>query len=202
MTQKFKEVIDWVLVLIFLVWGIWFLQEGHLFSTLLLWICALILIPYFSSVLRKQWDFKFYEQFKWPVIVVLLCLLILNTQIPVSPVEERVIIIEKEIFAPEVQQPSSVEEEPAETKKIVYVKIKEGGFDPDEIAVTPGTTIVWNNTWSVHVMHIYQIDGKYRNIAQSKKLAEGESFSQTFNEEGVYHYRDLYFGWKGKVHVS
>lgn len=202
MTNKYKEVIDWVLVLVFLIWGIWFLREGHYFSTLLLWIGAVILLPYLSTHLRKQWDFQFYEQFKWPILVVLLSLLILNSQMKIEEEEIKVIVIEREIFAPEfppeVQKPSVAEEDDEKA----YVQIISGGYEPEEIAVAAGTTVVWNNTWSVHVLHLYQLDGKYKNVAQSKKLAEGELFSHTFQEPGIYLYRDLYFGWKGKVHVS
>ena len=115
-----------------------------------------------------------------------------------APVLPEVIVIEREIFAPEVQLPMEVEEE----EGIVYVQIVEGGYSPDNVAIVPGTTVVWNNTWSVHALHIYQLNGKYRHIAQSEKLAEGDLFSHTFEKKGVYTFRDLYFGWKGKVHVT
>ena len=198
MIQKLKEVIDWVLVLVFLGWGISFMQQGHYFSTLLLWIGAVLLLPFLDTHFRKRYGFHFYEQFKWPLVVVLLSFLILYSQMVPAPVSPEIIVIEREIFAPEVQLPAEVEEE----EGIVYVQIVEGGYSPDNVAIVPGTTVVWNNTWSVHVLHIYQLNGKYRNIAQSEKLAEGDLFSHTFEKKGVYTFRDLYFGWKGKVHVT
>ena len=204
MSSTFKEVIDWVLVLLLLGWGIWFLQEGHYFSTLLVWLGALLILPYLSTFLRKQWDFQFYEQFKWPILVIILSLLILSTQTQ-QEIAPKVIIIEKEIFAPELQQPTQPIEIAAEEEEladIVFIQMTEEGYSPQEVAVVPGTTVVWNNTWSVHVLHIYQMDGAYQNVAQSKKIAEGELFFYTFTEPGIYYFRDLYFGWKGKVHVS
>ena len=202
MTSRFKEVIDWSLILLLLGWGIWFLKEGHYFSTLIVWVGALIILPYLNTFLRKQWDFKFYEQFKWPILVVLLSLLILSTQIGLEEVAPEIIVIEKEIFAPEIQQPAEIIEEVVVGSNLAYILMTSEGFQPQELAVVSGTTVIWNNTWSVHVLHIYQLDGKYKNVAQSKKLPEGELFTHTFTEPGIYYYRDLYFGWKGKVHVS
>ena len=142
MIQKLKEVIDWVLVLVFLGWGISFMQQGHYFSTLLLWIGAVLLLPFLDTHFRKRYGFHFYEQFKWPLVVVLLSFLILYSQTVPAPVSPEIIVIEREIFAPEVQLPAEVEEE----EGIMYVQIVEGGYSPDNVAIVPGTTVVWSPT--------------------------------------------------------
>ena len=199
MSHRHKEVVDWILVILFLIWGTWFLRRGHYISTILLWIGAFLLLPYLGHHFKKRWNFHFYDQFKWPVLVVLLSFLMVYTQMTVPLVKPEVIIIEREVFAPEVQRPAEiVVASPGEME----IRIIDGGFSPQEVAVVAGTTITWKNTWSVHVLHVYQLNGKYINVAQSDKLGLGDSFSYTFEKPGIYQFRDLYFGWKGKVHVN
>ncbi len=64
------------------------------------------------------------------------------------------------------------------------VNIKEMAFTPDNITVKTGTTVTWTNDDSV-VHTVTANDGSFA----SDSLAQGKSYSHTFNTPGTYKYR-------------
>lgn len=93
----------------------------------------------------------------------------------------------------------------------VLVRIQDYAFDPYVVRVEPNTTVSWLNDETeanADVQHIVasydpddaSLDGE---VFESDYLSLGETFSYTFNEEGVYNYNDsLYPFMLGKVCVG
>jgi len=67
------------------------------------------------------------------------------------------------------------------TENVVNVDIKDFTFTPDYLTVKPGTTVVWtNNDVAAH---------KIKSTAfNSETLSQGQTFSFTFNETGIFAY--------------
>ena len=99
----------------------------------------------------------------------------------------------------EPKEEAEIHEEP-EThvdKKIAYVWINRGGFDPSELNITKGTKVIWINNNSVG--HIFKQIGKG---FRSPIIKVGDIFEHTFNESEVFRYADINFGTKGKIVIE
>jgi len=101
-----------------------------------------------------------------------------------------------------------IEEEPPEeqeitlpTQKIVVIEIKNLKFNPGEITIEKGTTIEWINNEEARTHNLYSLSvGVPFN---SRRLEPGQSYTYTFNEEGIYPYSDSLFKFmKGKIIVE
>ena len=78
----------------------------------------------------------------------------------------------------------------------IVVAIYDFYFDPSEVIVAPGTTVIWQN-WG-EVTHTVSITGQ---IA-SGDIAPGATFSHTFNSLGTFPYQcNLHPEMQGVIHV-
>ncbi len=68
----------------------------------------------------------------------------------------------------------------------VKVRMKENSFDPSFIPIKAGTTVTWTNEDAI--AHTVTYTGTGATRFDSKNLAKGESFSNTFYEPGRYIY--------------
>lgn len=83
-------------------------------------------------------------------------------------------------------------------KNQMNVSINKSIFDPVEIKVPLGTTIIWTNRDSVPQALISDQD-----VFQSPLLKPGETFSYTFNQKGEYPYHEINNGeMKAKIQVE
>jgi plastocyanin len=74
------------------------------------------------------------------------------------------------------------------------VTMKDNFFDPKEVHIDPGDTIIWTNQGSRQ--HMVKSDtGEFK----SERLSTGERFDHTFTEEGYYFYHCALHGAKGRV---
>jgi plastocyanin len=64
-------------------------------------------------------------------------------------------------------------------------------FQPKELTIPAGTTVVWNTDMGRHT--VWADDGAF----QSDTLRAGEQFEQTFEQPGVVHYYCDNHGDKG-----
>ena len=67
-------------------------------------------------------------------------------------------------------------------EKIVEVAIRESDYNPKDISIEKGTTIIWTNYDSQG--HTVTIDG----LLDSKTINKGKTFSYSFNDIGEYEY--------------
>ncbi len=67
-----------------------------------------------------------------------------------------------------------------------HVVIKDFAYAPARITVKKGTKVTWTNQDSAH--HDITPDKDGADFAASKLLAQGESYSFTFEKTGVYAY--------------
>jgi len=75
-----------------------------------------------------------------------------------------------------------------ESRKMVFVSIENFKFNPKEINISSGTTVVWtNNNGASNKVHMIV---SQTNIFRSERLYYGESFNFTFKEKGTYKYFD------------
>lgn len=84
--------------------------------------------------------------------------------------------------------------EPVSEKNTVL--IQDYSFQPAEITIQKGGTVIWLNKDSAG----HNVKG---NFFYSGLLREGQSFQQTFNEEGTFdYYCTLHPGMKGRIIVQ
>jgi plastocyanin len=93
----------------------------------------------------------------------------------------------------------------------VLVRIQDFAFDPDIIRINPETTVTWlhdeseGNSDVQHTVTSYDPEdvSKSGEEFESDLLSLGDTFSHTFNEEGVYYYNcSLHPFMTGKVCVG
>lgn len=77
------------------------------------------------------------------------------------------------------------------------VTARDNRFDPEEIRIDPGDTVVWNNQGS-RVHAVKADDGGY----QSNDMRSGDTFSHTYPKEGYYFYFCKYHGARNGVGMS
>ena len=75
--------------------------------------------------------------------------------------------------------------------------MKDNRFDPEEIRIDPGDTVVWTNQGSR--AHTVTADDRSFN---SGDVRTGQSYSQTFAKEGYYYYFCKYHGGRGGVGMA
>ena len=95
-----------------------------------------------------------------------------------------------------------VMEEPKEDVELlgeVEIEIKNWKFYPEEIIISPGTTIVWVNNDSVPHKPV-----AYDRIFYSSRLEPGDKYSFTFTNAGEHRYFDAVFpkSGRGKIIVK
>lgn len=78
----------------------------------------------------------------------------------------------------------------------VLVRIQDFAFDPDIVRIEPETTVSWlhdepeENADVQHGVSSYDPEGEVENGMEFKSaiMTQGDTFSHTFNEAGVYYY--------------
>ena len=104
----------------------------------------------------------------------------------IEPVEEVTVITR-----------TITEDEPI---KEIVIEIGSGYFNPDEITVPVGTTVIWEN--NDRRAHRIADDPPNREF-YGDRLVPGETYSFTFTREGVYNYYDVnFFAMKGTITVE
>lgn len=68
------------------------------------------------------------------------------------------------------------------------VTIENGTFNPANLTVKAGTTVVWINKDSNSK---YMVTSNKTDLFMSDHLSNGQSFSYTFNQTGTYDYYDM-----------
>jgi plastocyanin/uncharacterized membrane protein YozB (DUF420 family) len=71
---------------------------------------------------------------------------------------------------------------PQATPKIANIKVSNFQFEPKELTIEPGTTVVWKNNTGRHT--VVADDSGF----ESSVLAPGEEFRRTFDREGRFPY--------------
>ena len=78
-------------------------------------------------------------------------------------------------------------EEPAEeSAEPAAVTIERSRFEPDELTVTVGTEVTWENLDAF--AHTVTSDEESALAFDSGEMSEGDTFSQAFDEAGTYEY--------------
>lgn len=99
--------------------------------------------------------------------------------------------------------PEEMEEEPTATQgemeggEEVVVEVVDSSYEPAEIEVSPGTTVVWRQTGNLKHT-VTADDGTF----ESGDMGSGDTFKYTFEEPGTYPYYCVYHGDKGGVGMS
>ena len=79
------------------------------------------------------------------------------------------------------------------------VTIQDNAFDPAEVSVAAGGSVVWTNNDAVPHTVTFDDDA----VTSSDELSEGDDFSATFDQAGEYSYVcAIHPEMKGKVTVS
>ncbi|MBW2989407.1 cupredoxin domain-containing protein [Candidatus Woesearchaeota archaeon] len=113
-------------------------------------------------------------------------------------IEQKDIIPEETETAPSVEEspekaPEGIEEKETEAIGEVIIRIKNLKFDPKEVIISPGTTVVWiNEDASPHKVV------SYTRLFYGPRLSPGERYSFTFTQEGSHRYFDAVFPKIGK----
>lgn len=84
---------------------------------------------------------------------------------------------------------------PASNGIVKNVLIIQRAFDPDQVTISPGTTVVWKNedTVSHRVVHLPELPND-RELFHSDPLSRGDTFRYTFQAAGRYYYSDPQYG--------
>ncbi|MBS3097459.1 cupredoxin domain-containing protein [Candidatus Woesearchaeota archaeon] len=120
-----------------------------------------------------------------------------------QPKEEELVLEDIEEFVVEeegeVQENDVTRATPYQQPKEVVIEIKGLSFIPSDINITKGTKVVWvNNDNGPHEVYA-AIPG---TPFFSGRLESGSSYSYTFNDLGVYKYRDgIHKFMKGTITV-
>lgn len=108
-------------------------------------------------------------------------------KIIVPPIESKPVIIEK--IKPEALAPNQ--------GNVRTITIKNTKYDPGQISVSVGTTVVWVNADLKRNYRIYEKSVKRR--FNSEIIKPGQSFNYTFNEKGTYYFNDAFFTYMNGV---
>jgi plastocyanin len=84
----------------------------------------------------------------------------------------------------------------AQDSQKVAVTIDNFKFDPQEVKVAPGTTVVWTDSRGRHT--VTSDDGSF----DSGTLVAGQSFEHKFEKPGAYPYYCMFHGAKGGKDMS
>ena len=87
---------------------------------------------------------------------------------------------------PAAQENSSQPATVTSQANAVEVEIKDSAYSPVTIKIKAGTTVTWTNKDSME--HDVVADEESSDAPMSELLAQGESYSFTFNKAGTYTY--------------
>ena len=107
-------------------------------------------------------------------------------------------VIEEEDIVPDdaAEIPTVQEDGEVEVLNEVTISIHNGKFYPDNLTVSPGTTVIWDNTDSFpHKLVAYD------RIFYSPRLQPGDKYSFTFTQVGTHRYFDAIFPKAGKGRI-
>ncbi len=155
-------------------------KTKHLVTLLILLIVALIILLIFS----------FYPGIKSEEVKEAVGLDKYTTEEIIEPEE---VILEETAEVPVVEET----EEEIETINEAEIKIRNGRFYPDEIIISPGTTVTWINDDNVPHKVV-----AYDRLFYGNRLSPGDSYSFTFTNEGIHRYFDAVFPKLGKGEIN
>lgn len=120
------------------------------------------------------------------------------SQQPVEQVTDPESSIEEQIEE-QIEEEIQVEEPKEVTSGEIRI-LGKGGFEPDELTVSEGSTLTWfNDDERSIVLSIFK-DGKF--YQNSGLIKAGERFELTLNETGSYEYWATAYGVKAKITVE
>lgn len=99
-------------------------------------------------------------------------------------VDEAPPVVEVDADAEEEEATPAAEGDDAATTEVA-VDIADFAYDPDPIELAVGGTVTWTNLDRA----AHTATGRDRDVLDSGRLREGESFDQTFEEAGTFEYR-------------
>lgn len=117
-------------------------------------------------------------------------LLFLNNRSDETPATETQVTNQND--EPTNQEPSNTEQETSEESdgQAVQVSYTDSGFEPAEITINAGDTVVWTNN-SNRAMHIASDDHpEHTDYPGFDQLSAGQSYSFTFTEVGTWGYHN------------
>lgn len=140
------------------------------------------------------------------VVLILLFIFSFYESLKTEEVKEEKYIVE-EVVEPEDVVPDETEEIPVieeaeeeiEILNEVTITIKNLRFDPKEITIAPGTTVIWfNNDTLAHKVVAYD------RVFYGPRLNPGDKYAFTFTQEGTHRYFDAVFPkiGRGKIVVK
>ena len=86
---------------------------------------------------------------------------------------------------------------PSSSAATATVSARDNVFDPEEVRIDPGDTVVWQNQ-GARAHTVTADDGSYK----SGDMKRGETFRQTYEKEGYYFYFCRYHGARNRVGMS
>ncbi len=91
------------------------------------------------------------------------------------------------------------EQETAPEQKTYTIEMRGFRYDPQELEISVGDTVIWINKEDAVPHAVYEINGKFR----SNRLTPGQEFKYTFTETGIYNFSDQIFEklMRGKIIV-
>jgi plastocyanin len=90
----------------------------------------------------------------------------------------------------------------AEETPTVVVTLTDNGYDPATVKVKKGQDVTWKNQTS-KAKQLVSDEGKPAGFATSEALAQGDTYTFTFDQTGTFHYHDPdNLGLKGTVIVE
>jgi plastocyanin len=72
----------------------------------------------------------------------------------------------------------------------VTVLIEDKAFNPSQLTIAPGTTVVWKNDDKMDHRVVHIPGNNQEEIFHSDRFSPGQSFSFTFTKAGRYYYSD------------
>ena len=75
------------------------------------------------------------------------------------------------------------------------VTIRDNRFEPQEVRIDPGDTVVWTNQGA----RIHDVTSDERGQFRSGNMEPGDTYQKTFDEEGYYFYYCSFHGARGQV---
>ncbi|MDP7180447.1 MAG: cupredoxin domain-containing protein [Candidatus Woesearchaeota archaeon] len=117
----------------------------------------------------------------------------------IEPSQEQPKVTEPidDVTPPIVKTTTIIEEPPI---REVVIEIGGGYFDPEEITVPVGTTVIWeNNDRRAHRVAANPPNREF----YGDRIVPGETYSYTFTNEGVFNYADInFFTMTGSIIVE
>jgi len=109
------------------------------------------------------------------------------------------VIQEEDIIPDETEEVPTIEESEQDVDILseVTVEIYEGKFYPDEVIISPGTTVIWINRDQVpHKLVAYD------RVFYGPRMSKGGKYAFTFTQEGTHKYFDAVFPKTGRGTIT